>query len=91
MAQPRSKNSLACLQVFIGASTLIVMVDTVDTFRVSRDVEFTQAEASLDNKLIHPKLFRGVIHYETTLYQPPISRVGRTKWANLTGGHHTKR
>lgn len=70
MAQPRSKNSLACLQVFIGASTLIVMVDTVDTFRVSRDVEFTQAEASLDNKLIHPKLFRELF----TMKQPYTSR-----------------
>ena len=65
------------------ASTLIVMVDAVDTFRVSRDVEFT-----LDNKLIHPKLFRGVIHY--IQYQRPIIPVWRTKWANLTGGHFTR-
>lgn len=71
MPQPRSKNSLSFLQVFIGASSPIVMVDTVDTFRVSRDVEFTQAEAGLDNKLIHPKLFRGVMHYTIPAVHQP--------------------
>lgn len=52
------------------------------------DVEFTQAEAGLDNKLIHPKLFRGVIHYTILSAHQSCCR---TKGANLTSGHHTKR
>lgn len=65
------QSSLSFLQVSIGTSSPIVMVDTVETFRVSRDVEFTQAEAGLDNQLIHPQLFWGVIHYSIPAAHQP--------------------